>query len=44
MLRQRVDFCGTGGDKTGALIMENCVGCHGAGGRSDVALAHKLEL
>jgi len=43
-LRERVDFCGTGGDKGGALIIETCgsSNCHGPGGRSDVADVHHL--
>jgi OmcA/MtrC family decaheme c-type cytochrome len=41
-LRERVDFCGPGGDKNGALIVETCADCHGAGKFSDVALVHEL--
>ena len=43
VLRQRVDFCGPGGDKTGALVLESCTVCHGPGRFSDVADAHGLN-
>ena len=44
-LRVRVDFCGPGGDKSGALVTEGgCASCHGPGGRSDVAVNHGLNL
>lgn len=44
-LRQRVDFCGPGGDKTGAEVTEGgCANCHGPGGSSDVAVKHGLNL
>lgn len=44
-LRERIDFCGPGGDKSGTLIEEpGCSGCHGPGGSSDVAVKHGLNL
>jgi OmcA/MtrC family decaheme c-type cytochrome len=42
-LRERVNFCGPGGDKTGELISESCGNCHGSGRRSDVAVVHSLQ-
>jgi OmcA/MtrC family decaheme c-type cytochrome len=44
MLRERIDICGTGGDKTGALVVESCSVCHGPGRSADTAVVHKLEL
>jgi OmcA/MtrC family decaheme c-type cytochrome len=44
-LRRRIDFCGPGGDKSGAVLTEDgCVNCHGPGGVSDVAEVHGLNL
>ena len=43
VLRQRVDFCGPGGDKTGPLVLESCTVCHGPGRTSDVADVHRLN-
>ena len=42
-LRVRVDFCGPGGNKTGALLEERCANCHGAGRFSDTAVVHGLD-
>ena len=42
-VRARVDVCGPGGDKSGAPAVENCTGCHGPGGRSDLAVVHGLQ-
>ncbi len=42
-LRERVNFCGPGGDKNGELISESCGNCHGPGRRSDVAVVHGLQ-
>jgi hypothetical protein len=42
-VRERVDFCGTGGDKSGALALETCVTCHDAGRSADIARAHHLD-
>jgi OmcA/MtrC family decaheme c-type cytochrome len=42
-VRERVDFCGTGGDKSGAPALETCVTCHDSGRSADVARAHHLE-
>jgi OmcA/MtrC family decaheme c-type cytochrome len=42
-LSERVNFCGTGGTP-GALVTENCTGCHGQGGSIDVAVRHRLDL
>jgi OmcA/MtrC family decaheme c-type cytochrome len=41
-LRARVDVCGPGGDKTGALVLETCSVCHGPGNSADVGVAHGL--
>jgi OmcA/MtrC family decaheme c-type cytochrome len=43
-LLERINYCGTGGDKTGALVVESCSVCHGAGRSADVAHAHRLAL
>lgn len=42
--REKLDFCGTGGNKAGALVIESCGVCHGAGRNADVATAHRLDL
>lgn len=39
-LRERVDVCGLGGDKSGMLVIESCLVCHGPGRIADVAAAH----
>ena len=43
-LLERVDFCGTGGNKTGTPVVESCSVCHGAGRCADTAKAHELAL
>jgi hypothetical protein len=43
-LLERINYCGTGGDKTGALVVESCSICHGDGRSADVAKAHELAL
>ncbi len=43
-LLERIDFCGAGGDKTGALVTESCSVCHGPGRSADTAQAHRLAL
>ena len=43
-IRNRVDFCGTGGDKTGAIIQESCTVCHGPGRIADVGVTHSVSL
>jgi len=43
-LRQRVDTCGPGGDKTGMVIAESCSVCHGPGRIADVAVSHALRV
>ena len=42
-LRERIDVCGPGGDKTGAPVLETCSVCHGPGRSSDVAAAHGVD-
>jgi len=42
-LRERVDFCGPTGDKSGALLRESCGVCHGPGRSADVAGAHNIN-
>jgi OmcA/MtrC family decaheme c-type cytochrome len=42
-LRERLDFCGPGGDKTGANVVESCTVCHGEGRTSDVATVHGID-
>jgi OmcA/MtrC family decaheme c-type cytochrome len=42
-IRERIDFCGTGGDKSGAPTLETCVTCHDAGRSADVSPAHHLD-
>ena len=42
-LRQRVNFCGPGGDKTGPLATESCTVCHGPGRGADVGQAHAID-
>ena len=42
-LRRRINFCGPGGVKTGALVVESCGVCHDAGHSADVARAHQLN-
>ena len=42
-LRQRIDFCGPGGDKTGFPVLESCTICHGPGRNSDVGVVHGLR-
>lgn len=42
--RQRVNFCGPGGDMSGAIVQESCTVCHAPGRTSDVAVMHKLNL
>ncbi len=41
--RERVDFCGAGGDKSGRLVLESCSVCHGPGRISDLATVHGLN-
>ncbi len=41
--RERVDFCGPGGNKSGRLVLESCSVCHGPGRISDLALVHGLN-
>lgn len=43
-LRVRVDACGPGGDKSGAIVQESCTVCHDAGRSADVAVMHNLDL
>ncbi len=43
LLRQRVDFCGPGGDKSGFPVLESCTVCHGEGRSSDVGVVHGLR-
>jgi OmcA/MtrC family decaheme c-type cytochrome len=43
-VRQRVDACGPAGDKSGALVVESCLVCHGPGRSADTALEHGLDL
>lgn len=43
MVRQRIDVCGPTGDKSGSLLFESCVTCHGPGRISDAAQAHGLD-
>jgi len=42
--RVRVDTCGTGGNKTGAIVQEGCPTCHAKGRIADVAVTHSLNL
>jgi cytochrome c553 len=42
-VRDRVNFCGPGGDKSGALALESCGVCHGPGRGADVAEAHHIN-
>jgi OmcA/MtrC family decaheme c-type cytochrome len=42
-VRERVNFCGPGGDKSGALALESCGVCHGPGRGADVAEAHHIN-
>jgi OmcA/MtrC family decaheme c-type cytochrome len=42
--RVRVDFCGPGGNKTGAIVQESCTVCHDPGRTADVAVMHSLNL
>jgi len=42
--RERLDFCGPGGNKTGAIIQESCTVCHDPGRTADVAVMHSLNL
>jgi OmcA/MtrC family decaheme c-type cytochrome len=42
-LRERADFCGPGGDKSGAPVLESCGVCHGSGRSADVAEAHHIN-
>ena len=42
-VRERIDFCGPGGNKTGALVLESCTVCHDDGRSADVARAHNLN-
>lgn len=42
-LRQRVDICGSGGDKSGILVVESCPVCHGPGRNADVAVVHGIR-
>ena len=41
--RERVNFCGPGGNKSGALVQESCTVCHGPGRFADTADAHSLN-
>ncbi len=43
-LHERINVCGPGGDKTGALVLESCSVCHGVGRSIDTARVHKLTL
>jgi len=43
-LRQRVDVCGAGGDKSGPPVLESCGVCHGPGRSADIAPSHDLDL
>ena len=42
-LRIRLDFCGVGGNKNGAVVEEGCTVCHGPGKTADVAVSHGIE-
>jgi OmcA/MtrC family decaheme c-type cytochrome len=42
-LRERVDECGPGWDKSGVVLLESCTTCHSAGSTADVAEAHNLN-
>ncbi len=42
-LRERLDFCGPGGNKTGANVAESCTVCHAEGRTSDVATVHSID-
>ncbi len=44
VMRARVDICGTGGDKSGAIVQEGCPTCHAKGRIADVAVSHSLNL
>lgn len=41
--RVRVDFCGPGGDKGGAIVQEGCTTCHAKGRTADTATVHKID-
>ncbi len=43
VLRERIDFCGPGGDKSGSLVRESCAVCHGPGRSSDTAVVHGID-
>ena len=42
--RARVDICGPGGDKSGAIAQESCPTCHAKDRIADVAVTHSLDV